>query len=45
MIVPGGGFSEDGSLWVPCWPAFFLPVRMLSRLFRRPFLEDAGRGA
>lgn len=38
-IVPGGGFSEDGSQWVACKPGFFLPVRVLSRLFRRLFLE------
>ena len=34
MIVPGGGISMDGSRWVPCRPNFFLPVRVLSRLFR-----------
>ena len=39
MIVPGGGLSQDGSRWVPCRPAFFLPVRVLSRLFRRLFLK------
>ena len=39
MIVPGGGFSLDGSSWVSCRPSFFLPVRVLSRLFRRLFLE------
>jgi len=39
MIVPGGGLSEDQSRWVPCRPAFFLPVRVLSRLFRRLFLK------
>jgi Putative transposase/Transposase zinc-binding domain len=39
MIVPGGGFSLDGSQWVSCRPGFFLPVRVLSRLFRRLFLE------
>jgi hypothetical protein len=39
MIVPGGGFSEDRSRWVSCRPNFFLPVRVLSRLFRRLFLE------
>jgi hypothetical protein len=37
--VPGGGFSLDGSKWVACRPSFFLPVRVLSRLFRRLFLE------
>jgi ssDNA-binding Zn-finger/Zn-ribbon topoisomerase 1 len=39
MIVPGGGFSLDGSKWVACRPSFFLPVRVLSRLFRRLFLQ------
>ena len=39
MIVPGGGFSPDGSRWVSCRPNFFLPVRVLSRLFRRLFLH------
>ena len=39
MIVPGGGMSPDGQRWVSCRPGFFLPVRVLSRLFRRLFLE------
>jgi hypothetical protein len=39
MIVPGGGISLDGSRWVSCRPGFFLPVRVLSRLFRRLFLQ------
>src|SRR5207253_11337142 len=38
MIVPGGGISLDGARWVRCRPGFFLPVRVLSRLFRRLFL-------
>jgi len=38
-IVPGGGLSPDGQRWVACRPGFFLPVRVLSRLFRRRFLE------
>ena len=48
-IVPGGGIALDGSRWVACRPGFFLPVRVLSRLFRRLFLDklkaahDAGR--
>ena len=48
-IVPGGGISLDGKRWIPCRPGFFLPVRVLSRLFRRLFLQelqaafDAGR--
>ena len=37
-IVPGGGLSPDGQ-WVRCKRGFFLPVRVLSRLFRRLFLE------
>jgi hypothetical protein len=40
MIVPGGGFSLDGKSWVACRPSFFLPVRVLSPLFRRRFLEE-----
>jgi Putative transposase/Transposase zinc-binding domain len=39
VIVPGGGLSPDGSRWIACKPAFFLAVRVLSRLFRRLFLE------
>ncbi|TAN20470.1 MAG: IS91 family transposase [Acidobacteria bacterium] len=48
-IVPGGGVSPDGRRWISCRSGFFLPVRVLSRLFRRLFLEelraahDAGR--
>jgi hypothetical protein len=38
-VVPGGGLSPDGTRWVPCRPGFFLPVRVLSLLFRRLFLE------
>ena len=38
-IVPGGGLSLDGERWVACKPGFFLSVRVLSRLFRRRFLE------
>jgi len=49
IIVPGGGISLDGQRWIACRPGFFLPVRVLSRLFRRLFLEklvaahEAGR--
>ena len=43
-VVPGGGPSLDGTRWVACRPGFFLPVRVLSRLFRRLFL-DALRAA
>ncbi|SEC05976.1 Transposase zinc-binding domain-containing protein [Rhizobiales bacterium GAS188] len=39
MIVPGGGISPDGQRWIACRAGFFLPVRVLSRLFRRLFLE------
>lgn len=48
-VVPGGGLSADGTQWISCRPGFFLPVRVLSRLFRRLFLEyllqafDAGK--
>lgn len=38
-IVPGGGPSPDGTRWIACRPNFFLPVRVLSRLFRRLFLQ------
>ena len=38
--MPGGGLSPDGQRWIPCRPDFFLPVRVLSRLFRRLFLES-----
>ena len=49
MIVPGGGITPDGSRWISSRPAFLLPVRVLSKLFRRLFLtrlvalHDAGR--
>src|ERR1022692_4427869 len=39
-VVPGGGLSPDGQSWVSCRPDFFLPVRVLGRLFRRLFLES-----
>jgi hypothetical protein len=42
-IVPGGGLSTDGERWIPCKRGFFLPVRVLSRLFRRLFLEKLGQ--
>jgi hypothetical protein len=38
-VVPGGGISADGKRWIACRPRFFLPVRVLSCLFRRLFLE------
>ena len=42
-IVPGGGLSPDGERWVACKPGFFLSVRVLSRLFRRRFLEELAK--
>jgi hypothetical protein len=39
IIIPGGGISPDGKHWIACRPGFFLSVRVLSRLFRRLFLE------
>ena len=39
-VVPGGGISADGERWMACRPGFFLPVRVLSRLFRRLFLAQ-----
>jgi hypothetical protein len=39
VIIPGGGLSPDGAHWIACKPGFFLPVRVLSRLFRRLFLD------
>lgn len=41
-IVPGGGLSPDGKRWIACRPGFFLPVRVLSRLYRRLFLDKLG---
>jgi len=41
-VVPGGGPSPDGTRWVACRPGFFLPVRVLSRLYRRLFIEALG---
>ena len=38
-VVPGGGLAPDGEGWIACRPGFFLPVRVLSSLFRRLFLE------
>ncbi|MEL6878762.1 MAG: IS91 family transposase [Pseudomonadota bacterium] len=43
MIVPGGGLSVGGSEWIPCRRNFFLSVRVLSRLFRRLFLEGLAK--
>ena len=41
-LVPGGGLSLDTTRWVSCRPGFFLPAPVLSRLFRRLFLEKLG---
>jgi hypothetical protein len=38
MVVPGGGITDDGSRWISCKPNFLLPVRVLSKLFRRLML-------
>jgi hypothetical protein len=38
-VIPGGGLSTDHERWIGCRPGFFLPVRILSALFRRLFLE------
>jgi hypothetical protein len=39
-LVPGGGLSRDGTQWIPCRRGFFLPVRVLSKLFRGKFLHQ-----
>jgi hypothetical protein len=39
FLVPGGGIAPDGDSWIACRPAFFLPVRVLSRMFRGLFLH------
>jgi hypothetical protein len=38
-LVPGGGIAPDGKSWIACRPGFFLPVRVLSRMFRGLFLH------
>ena len=38
-LIPGGGIAPDGQRWVACRPGFFLPVRVLSRMFRSLFLR------
>ena len=42
-VVPGGGLSPDGERWIACRSGFFLPVRVLSRFFRRRFLQLLGQ--
>ena len=41
-LVPGGGIAPDGASWIACRPGFFLPVRVLSRMFRGLFLHYLG---
>ncbi|MDH3600676.1 MAG: transposase zinc-binding domain-containing protein [Candidatus Tectomicrobia bacterium] len=43
VILPAGGLAPDESRWVPCRPNFFLPVRVLSRRFRRLYLKGLKR--
>src|SRR5712675_158827 len=43
MLVPGGGISLKGERWIACRPNFFLPVRVLSRLFRSSWRRRASR--
>lgn len=43
VVVPGGGLSPDGQRWTACRPGFLLPVKVLSRLFRRLFVEGLAR--
>ena len=43
VIVPGGGLSQNGGRWINCRPGFFLSVKILSRLFRRLFLEGLAK--
>lgn len=42
-VVPGGGLSPDGDKWVSCRPGFFLPVRVLSKVFRGKFIDFTRR--
>ena len=39
MIVPGGGISTEGDCWIACRPGFFMPVKVMARLFRRFFID------
>lgn len=43
VVVPGGGLSQNGGRWISCRPGFFLSVKILSRLFRRLFLEGLAK--
>jgi hypothetical protein len=42
-VVPGGGIGPDGASWTGCRKSFFLPVRVLSRFFRKRFLRALGK--
>jgi hypothetical protein len=42
-VVPGGGLSADGATWIACRPNFFVPVKVLGRVFRGKFLEGLRR--
>jgi hypothetical protein len=42
-VVPGGGLSRDHQRWISSPPNFFLPVKVLSRVFRAKFLDGLGR--
>ncbi len=43
VVVPGGGLSSDGQRWIPCRKGFLVSVKVLSRLFRRLFLEGLAK--
>ncbi len=43
VVVPGGGLSSDGQRWVACRKGFLVSVKVLSRLFRRLFLEGLAK--
>ena len=43
FLVPGGGIAPDGEHWIACRPGFFLPVRVLSQVFRGKFLRYLGK--
>lgn len=42
-VVPGGGLSPDGTRWISSRSHFFLPVRVLSRVFRGKFIAELRR--
>ena len=44
FLVPGGGIAPDGQGWIVCRSGFFLPVRVLSRMFRALFLRYLEKG-